>query len=192
MVSIAGVSRRWSYMINIGFMGSINNYFINLGRYFVAAASVVTIFASGFLIFAGIWKLFNGLPEIVNLLFLQKEFEVELPVLFISAIDSFMVAVVMFVLGIGLYKLFVDENLSSNNLKWFEIYDLYDLKEKLIATSVVVLLITFVKKIVTWKNPVETMYFGGSIAVVIMAITLFSKFVVVHEIQKKKDEKKKE
>ncbi len=179
-------------MINIGFMGSINNYFINLGRYFVAAASVVTIFASGFLIFAGIWKLFNGLPEIVNLLFLQKEFEVELPVLFISAIDSFMVAVVMFVLGIGLYKLFVDENLSSNNLKWFEIYDLYDLKEKLIATSVVVLLITFVKKIVTWKNPVETMYFGGSIAVVIMAITLFSKFVVVHEIQKKKDEKKKE
>ncbi|MFN3533442.1 MAG: YqhA family protein, partial [Candidatus Brocadia sp.] len=123
-------------MISMGFIGNVNNWFINLGRYFVAAASIVTIFASGFLIFAGIWQLFNGLPEIVNLLFFQKEFQVELPVLFISAIDSFMVAVVMFVLGIGLYKLFVNENTSANTLKWFVIYDLYDLKEKLIATSV--------------------------------------------------------
>lgn len=179
-------------MISMGFIGNVNNYFINLGRYFVAVASIVTIFASGFLIFAGIWKLFNGLPEIVNLLFLQKEFDVELPVIFISAIDSFMVAVVMFVLGIGLYKLFVDENMPLNSLKWFVIYDLYDLKEKLIATSVVVLLITFVKKIVTWKNPVETMYFGGSIAIVIMAITFFSKLVVAYEVQKKKDEKSKQ
>lgn len=179
-------------MINMGFVRDMNNYFINLGRYFVAVASIVTIFSSGFLIFAGIWELFNGFPEIVNLLFFQKEFRVELPVLFISAIDSFMVAVVMFVLGIGLYKLFVDENMSSPNLKWFVIHDLYDLKEKLIATSVVVLLITFVKKIVTWKNPVETLYFGGSIAIVIAAITLFSKVVVVHELQRKKDEQTKQ
>lgn len=179
-------------MINMGFVRNINNYFINLGRYFVAVASIVTIFSSGFLIFAGIWELFNGFPEIVNLLFLQKEFELELPVLFISAIDSFLVAVVMFVLGIGLYKLFVDENMSSTNLKWFVIHDLYDLKEKLIAASVVVLLITFVKKIVTWQNPVETLYFGGSIAIVITAITLFSKLVVVHELQRKKDAETKQ
>lgn len=103
-----------------------------------------------------------------------------------------MVAVVMFVFGIGLYKLFVNENLSSNNLKWFVIYDLYDLKEKLIATSVVVLLITFVKNIVTWKNPVETLYFASSIAIVIAAITLFSKLVVVYERQKKKNEMAKQ
>lgn len=176
-------------MINMGFIRTVNNRFINLGRYFVAIASIVTIFSSGLLIFAGIWELFNGFPEIVNMLFFKKEFRVELPVLFIAAIDSFMVAVVMFVLGIGLYKLFVAENMPlHNHLKWFIVRDLYDLKEKLIATSVVVLLITFVKKIVTWKNPLETLYFGGAIALVIAAITLFSKVLVVHELQKKKDE----
>lgn len=174
-------------MTNLDFLKNLNNYFINLGRYFVAVASIITILASGFLIFAGIWELFNGLPEIVNMLFFRREFKIELPVLFISTIDSFMVAVVMFVLGIGLYKLFVDENLSTSNLKWFVIHDLYDLKEKLIATSIVVLLITFVKKIVTWENPVDTLYFGGAIAVVITAITFFSKFLVTHELQKKKD-----
>lgn len=176
------------YMISLDYIKSINNFFINLGRYFVALASIVTIFGSGFLIFAGMWELFNGFPEILNMLFFHKEFEVELSVLFISAIGTFMVAVVMFVLGIGLYKLFVDEDASIDHLKWFTISDLFDLKEKLIATSVVVLLITFVKRIVTWKNPLETLYFGGAIAIVIVAITCFSRLVVCNGLRKRNEE----
>ena len=71
---------------------------------------------------------------------------------------------------------------------WLKIRDLTDLKEKLIAAVVVVIVITFLKHIVMWENPLETLYFGGSIAIVIIAITLFSKLVVGDESRKKKTE----
>lgn len=170
------------------FIVIVNKYFINIGRYFVAIASILTILASGFLIFAGIWEFVNGIPEILDFLFHHEALQVELSVHFLSAIDLFMVAVVMFVMGIGLFELFVDKNQSLGYPSWLKIEDLSDLKEKLIAAAVVVIIITFLKHIVMWKNPLETLYFGGSIAIVIVAITLFSKFVVGSVSQKRKED----
>ncbi|MDN3513977.1 MAG: YqhA family protein [Candidatus Brocadia sp.] len=177
-------------MKNRDFLTTINEGFINAGRYFVAVASILTILASGFLIFAGIWEFVNGIPNILVFLFERGGHHVELSVHFISAIDLFMVAVVMFVMGIGLFELFVDKDQSISYPYWLKIKDLNDLKEKLIAAAVVVIVITFLKHIVMWKNPLETLYFGGSIAIVIMAITLFSKFIVNDESRKKREETK--
>ncbi len=174
------------------FLTSINKYFVNAGRYFVAVASIITILASGFLIFAGIWEFFNGIPNILELLYHPGAHRLELAVHFISAIDLFMVAVVMFVLGIGLFELFVDRDQSLSYPHWLRMRNLSDLKEKLIAVAVVVIVITFLKHIVMWENPLETLYFGGAIAIVIVAITLFSKFVVGAESQKMKDEDTKQ
>jgi uncharacterized membrane protein YqhA len=175
-------------MKNRDFLTSINKGFINAGRYFVAVASILTILASGFLIFAGIWEFTNGIPNILNLLYKPGTHRLELSVHFISAIDLFMVAVVMFVMGIGLFELFVDRDQSISYPYWLKIKDLNDLKEKLIAAAVVVIVITFLKHIVMWENPLETLYFGGAIAIVIVAITLFSKLVVRDESRKKKEE----
>ena len=104
--------------------------------------------ASGFLIFAGIWEFINGIPGILDFLFHHGEQRVELSVHFISAIDLFMVAVVMFVMGIGLFELFVDRDQSICYPHWLKIRDVNDLKEKLIAAAVVVIVITFLKHIV--------------------------------------------
>ncbi len=175
-------------MANHDFLTIINKVFVNIGRYFIALASILTIMASGFLIFAGVWEFVNGIPDILNFLFYHREHRVELSVHFISAIDLFMVAVVMFVMGIGLFELFVDRDQSIGYPYWLRIYDLNDLKEKLIAAAVVVIVITFLKHIVKWENPVETLYFGGAIAIVIVAITFFSKLVVGGEPRKKKEE----
>lgn len=177
-------------MKNRDFLTIINKGFVNAGRYFVAVASILTILASGFLIFAGIWEFVNGIPNILDFLFKHGGHRVELSVHFISAIDLFMVAVVMFVMGIGLFELFVDKDQSIEYPHWLKIHDLNDLKEKLIAAAVVVIVITFLKHIVMWENPLETLYFGGSIAIVIMAITLFSKWVVADASRKKKEETK--
>ena len=170
------------------FLTVINKFFINAGRYFVAVASIITILASGFLIFAGIWEFFNGIPNIIELLYRPEAHRLELAVHFISAIDLFMVAVVMFVMGIGLFELFVDRNQSISYPHWLRMRDLSDLKEKLIAAAVVVIVITFLKHIVMWENPLETLYFGGAIAIVIAAITFFSKLVVGAESRKMKGE----
>jgi uncharacterized membrane protein YqhA len=173
-------------MNNSDILTKINKAFINAGRYFVAVASILTILASGFLIFAGIWEFINGIPNILELLYKPGSRRLELSVHFISAIDLFMVAVVMFVMGIGLFELFVDRDQSIFYPHWLKIADLNDLKEKLIAAAVVVIVITFLKHIVMWENPVETLYFGGAIAIVIAAITFFSKLVVGGETRKTK------
>lgn len=179
-------------MKNRDFLTIINKGFVNAGRYFVAIASILTILASGLLIFAGIWEFINGIPNILDFLFKHEGHRVELAVHFISAIDLFMVAVVMFVMGIGLFELFVDQDQSVSYPSWLKIKDLNDLKEKLIAAAVVVIVITFLKHIVKWENPLETLYFGGSIAIVIMAITFFSRLVVGDESRKKKTEESKQ
>ncbi len=175
-------------MANRDLLTTLNKGFVHVGRYFVAVASILTILASGFLIFAGIWEFVNGIPDILNFLFHHGPHRIELSVHFISAIDLFMVAVVMFVMGIGLFELFVDRDQSISYPHWLKIRDLNDLKEKLIAAAVVVIMITFLKHIVMWENPVETLYFGGAIAIVIAAITLFSKLIVGDESRKKREE----
>lgn len=177
---------------NRDFLTKINKGFVHVGRYFIAVASILTILASGFLIFAGIWEFVNGVPSILNYLLRHEGHHIELSVHFFSAIDLFMVAVVMFVMGIGLFELFVDTDQSIDYPAWLKIRDLNDLKEKLIAAVVVVIVITFLKHIVMWENPLGTLYFSGAIAIVIMAITLFSKLVVGDESRKKKDEEKKQ
>ena len=179
-------------MKNRDFLTIINRGFVNAGRYFVAIASILTILASGLLIFAGIWEFINGIPNILDFLFKHEGHQGELAVHFISAIDLFMVAVVMFVMGIGLFELFVDRDQSVSYPSWLKVKDLNDLKEKLIAAAVVVIVITFLKHIVKWENPLETLYFGGSIAIVIMAITFFSRLVVGNESRKKKTEESKQ
>ena len=179
-------------MRNRDVLTTINKGFVNAGRYFVAVASILTILASGFLIFAGIWEFINGIPGILDFLFHHEGHRVELSVHFISAIDLFMVAVVMFVMGIGLFELFVDRDQSISYPHWLRIRDLSDLKEKLIAAAVVVIVITFLKHIVMWEKPLETLYFGGAIAIVIAAITFFSKLVVGSEPNEMKDKDTKQ
>ena len=94
----------------------------------------------------------------------------------------------MFVMGIGLFELFVDRDQSISYPHWLRIRDLSDLKEKLIAAAVVVIVITFLEHIVMWEKPLETLYFGGAIALVIVSITFFSKLVVGSESHKRKEE----
>jgi uncharacterized membrane protein YqhA len=177
-------------MDKLSFLKTINRLLIVVGRIFIAIASISIILASGILIVTGLWDLLNGLPDLVSSLFYKKELLVDISVRFISVVDAFLVAVVMYVLGIGLYRVFIDDQLATDRPKWFAIHDLYDLKRKLIATSVVILLITFVKKIVTWENPIETLYFGLAIAVVIAAVTLFSRVLIKNESQRKNEETK--
>ncbi len=170
---------------------SINKGFVHAGRYFVAVASILTILAAGFLIFVGIWEFANGIPKILNSLFSHEEHRLGLSAHFISAIDLFMLAVVMFVMGIGLFELFVDKEHEILYPRWLKMDDLNDLKEKLIAATVMVIVITFLEHIVMWEKPLETLYFGGSIALVIVSVTFFSKLIVGGESYKKKEEETK-
>ncbi len=90
---------------------------------------------------------------------------------FIEIIDLFLMATVFFIVGIGLYSLFIDQGLKLPD--WLKIRTLDDLKNKLVSVVIVVLAVLFLGQAVTWDGARDLLGFGVAIAAVIAALTWF-------------------
>jgi uncharacterized membrane protein YqhA len=89
----------------------------------------------------------------------------------IEAVDLFLIGTVLYLIAIGLYELFIDENAPTP--KWLEIHDLDDLKNKLVSIIVVVLGVQFLAQVLNWTGDSNLLFFGAAIAVVILALAVF-------------------
>lgn len=88
----------------------------------------------------------------------------------LSIIGVMLRAVVFYLIGVGLYSLFIAPlNLTAA----LGIESLGDLEAKVISVIVVILSVTFLQHFVQWAEPVETMYFGVTLALVVAALVLF-------------------
>ncbi len=90
---------------------------------------------------------------------------------FIELTDLFLLGVVLYIIALGLYELFIDDNLTLPH--WLEIHTLDDLKAKLISVVIVVMSVLFLKQVVSWDGERNLLTFGGGIALVIAALTYF-------------------
>lgn len=90
----------------------------------------------------------------------------------IQLIDLYLVAVVMYLISLGLFELFIDNRLDLPD--WLEIHDIDDLKEILISVIIAVLAVYFLSVVLSWdKGDTSILYLGGGIAVMIFALTYF-------------------
>ncbi|MFN8473957.1 MAG: YqhA family protein [Anaerolineae bacterium] len=90
----------------------------------------------------------------------------------IEVIDLFLIATVAYITGLGLYELFVDDKLELPG--WLQIHSLDDLKSRLIGVLVVVIAISYLGFIATWKGgDWAPLAFGGGAALIIAALTFF-------------------
>ena len=90
---------------------------------------------------------------------------------FIELIDLFLLGTVLYIVALGLYELFVDQDLPMPG--WLHITTLDDLKEKLIGVIIVLLGVTFLGDVVgETSHGVDILYLGLAIAAVIVALTL--------------------
>jgi len=89
----------------------------------------------------------------------------------IELVDLFLLATVLFVTAIGLYELFIDDNLALP--AWLEIHTLDDLKDKLIGVVIVVLGVLFLGQVISWDGQRDLLGFGAAIALVVAALTYF-------------------
>lgn len=88
----------------------------------------------------------------------------------LSIIGVMLRAVVFYLIGVGLFSLFIAPlNLTAA----LGIESLNDLETKVVSVVVVILAISFLQHFVQWTNPVETAYFGVTVAVVISALVIF-------------------
>lgn len=100
---------------------------------------------------------------------------------FIEIIDLFLLATVLYITGVGLYELFIDNRIRVPS--WLAINNIEDLKDKLASVVVVILGVVFLGQAVKWETGTEILPFGISVALVIAALTYFLS-------EKQKTEKK--
>ncbi len=91
----------------------------------------------------------------------------------LELMDIFLIATVLFIFAMGMYELFID-NIALP--EWLIIRSLHDLKIKLSSVIILVMGIMFLEHLVEWKDPLGTVFFGISVAVVSAALIAFSYF----------------
>ncbi len=89
----------------------------------------------------------------------------------IEAVDIFLIAIVAQIIGLGLYRLFVDPELPLP--AWLKISDLDDLKSHLVSSVIAVLAVLFMREAVGWDGERDLLRFGGALALVIGALILY-------------------
>lgn len=90
---------------------------------------------------------------------------------FVEVIDLFLLATVFYITALGLYELFIDENIKVP--EWLQIHSIDDLKEKLTSVVIVLLSVLFLGQVVKWDGNANILPFGVSIALVIGTLTYF-------------------
>lgn len=95
-----------------------------------------------------------------------------LAVQFLEVVSTMLKAVVFYIIGVGLYSLFIKPlNLTSA----LGVESLSDLEQKVVSVVIVILGVTFLEHFIRWREPLETLYFAGSLALAGGALVFFQR-----------------
>lgn len=141
---------------------------IELSRFAVAVPAVTSIIASFVLMGIGVWDV--G-ASIINLLDASVSIKITV-VAILTAVDTFLLATVLLVIGYGLYELFVDSNVKLP--EWLEIRSLDDLKTKLIGVIVAILAVVFLGALVDRSDASSVMLIGAGVGAVVIGLAAFT------------------
>lgn len=142
---------------------------------FIIAAPVVGLFAAAVVMTAV--ASYETVVAILSVFSTGYELKSSL-VLFIEVADVFLLSIVLYIISLGLYELFIDENVPLPS--WLVIRTLEDLKEKLISVVVVVLAVYFLGAVIEQEDPRYVLELGAGMAFMILALGYFVGRVLLH------------
>ncbi|MFC4452670.1 YqhA family protein [Deinococcus sonorensis] len=91
---------------------------------------------------------------------------------FLEIVSVMLKAVVFYLIGLGLYSLFIAPlNLASS----LGVESLADLEQKVVSVVIVILSVTFLEHFVAWEDPQATLFFGASLALAVGALVFFQR-----------------
>jgi uncharacterized membrane protein YqhA len=141
---------------------------IELSRFAVAVPAVTSIVASFVLMGIGVWEVVMSIVHLID-----TSVSIKLTVVAIlTAVDTFLLATVLLVIGYGLYELFVDSEVKLP--EWLEIRSLDDLKTKLIGVIVAVLAVVFLGALVDRSDANSVMLLGAGVGAVVVGLAAFT------------------
>jgi uncharacterized membrane protein YqhA len=143
---------------------------LSSSRYLVIIAVIGSFLAAvTVLVYGGLVTINLMIDTFSHLSFTAEEIK-HLSVADIEIIDLFLLGTVLYIVALGLYDLFIDDNLAMPH--WLEIHNLEDLKEKLIGVIVVLLAVTFLSEVVSWDGSNSILSLGISVGLVLLALAL--------------------
>lgn len=138
-------------------------------RFMVIIPSVGLLLGSATLVVSGaIWSLTTIWETIGAGLHADHK---ELVVNFVEIADMFLLAIVLYIIALGLYELFIGP--IPGLPKWLVFKSLDDLKKQLVGVVVVVLAVFFLGRALHGEAPLDLLYMGGGSALVIASLALF-------------------
>jgi len=141
---------------------------VGFSRYFIII-DVVGLFAAFMaLMISSVW---NTFAVIYDAVFYQNVAQKELIGKLVQQADTALLATVLYVIALGLYSLFVDDDIPMP--AWLQIHHLDDLKQLLAAVVVVVLGVLFLGYALTWDGSTELLTVGLACGAVIAALSFF-------------------
>ncbi len=90
----------------------------------------------------------------------------------IELTDFFLLGMVLYVVGFGMYQLFIDPDAVA--APWMRVTSLDQLKSQILNVIVVLLSVTFLGTALEWHGGQDIIWFGGTIAMVVVAMSIYS------------------
>lgn len=137
----------------------------------IAVAAVMIVALSLFLLGAilaslSVWHAWKGVFD-------GQIGSTDLTVEFLEVVSVMLKAVVFYIIGVGLYSLFIA---PLNLTVALGVETLNDLESKVVSVVIVILGVTFLEHFIRWEQPVATLQYGGALALVVGALVLFQMF----------------
>jgi uncharacterized membrane protein YqhA len=157
-------------------------------RFVISVAAIGAFLASMTLLLYGVGVVVVTIKDLLSDLHFDEKGTKSLSLIFIQLVDTFLLGTVIYIIAIGLFELFVDDDLPTP--KWLHISTLDDLKEKMVGVVIVLLGVTFLSQATNWSGDRSIIYFGVAIGFVIISLVLSTTFTQL--IGKKKNASKAE
>lgn len=143
---------------------------LSRSRFIVIVAVVAVMAVAVTLFLLGSLQAAVSLRDAWRAAFVGQTETSELTVQSLEIVGTMLKAVVFYIVGVGLYSLFIA---PLNITVALGIESLTDLESKLLSVVVVIMATTFLEHFVRWQNPLETLQFGASLALVVLALVAF-------------------
>ena len=90
---------------------------------------------------------------------------------FVELADLYLLAIVLYIIALGLYELFIKP--IPNLPEWLTFHTLDDLKKQLVGVVIVVMAVLFLGRVIHSGAAIDLLYTGASIALVTASLTYF-------------------
>lgn len=141
---------------------------MGLTRYAVFVPAIASIIGALLLMAQGSLAMVMAVIDTVSNGYGLKETIVEV----LTAVDAILLGTVLLVIGYGLYELFIDADLEVP--QWLRVYDLDDLKSKLIGVVVAIIAVVFVGVFVDSNRASDVISYGVGAGALVVGLAIFA------------------